>query len=301
MKFKQVEAFRAVIQTGSMTAAADALHTSQPNISRLVGQLEQSVGFRLFERINGRLQLTDEGAELFRDVERAFVSLKSLEDSAAQIRRSGTGRLRVGAVPSIALTQMPEVIRRFREAHPGVAVSLLTNDSPRVAQWVASQFCDLGVVAYVSRDVSGIEATTIRDVAGVCAFPAGHRLGERDIVTPADLEYEPFIALSLVDGTRMRIDQRFREAGVTLRHKELETPYEATVCAMVAGGLGVSIVSESVARAYAGRGLLDYRRFVPDVPFTTHLLRPLHAPQSLLAQRFADTLRAVVGGDTPVA
>lgn len=293
MKFKQVEAFRAVIQTGSMTAAADALHTSQPNISRLIGQLEDSAGFRLFERINGRLQLTDEGAELFRDVERAFVSLKSLEDSAEQIRRSGTGRLRVGAVPSIALTQMPEVIRRFRVAHPDVAVSLLTNDSPRVAHWVASQFCDLGVVAYVSRDVSGISSTLINDCAGVCAFPAGHRLGEMAQVSPADLEYEPFIALSLVDGTRVKIDQRFREAGIELRHRALETPYEATVCAMVAGGLGVSVVSHAVARAYEGRGL-EYRPFAPDVRFATHLLRPLHAPQSLLAQRFAETLQAVL-------
>ncbi len=287
MKFKQVEAFRAVIQTGSMTAAADALHTSQPNISRLIGQLEDSAGFRLFERINGRLQLTDEGAELFRDVERAFVSLKSLEDSAEQIRRSGTGRLRVGAVPSIALTQMPEVIRQFRETHPGVAVSLLTNDSPRVAHWVASQFCDLGVVSYVSRDVSGIEATTISEIAGVCAFPGGHRLGAHDVITPADLEHEP--------GTRMKIDQRFREAGVELRHKELETPYEATVCALVAGGLGVSVVSRAVAQAYAGPHL-DYRPFSPDVLFTTHLLRPRHGPQSLLAQRFAATLRDVVSG-----
>ncbi len=295
MKFKQVEAFRAVIQTGSMTAAADALHTSQPNISRLIGQLEDSAGFRLFERINGRLQLTDEGAELFRDVERAFVSLKSLEDSAEQIRRSGTGRLRVGAVPSIALTQMPEVIRQFRETHPGVAVSLLTNDSPRVAHWVASQFCDLGVVSYVSRDVPGIEATTISEIAGVCAFPGGHRLGAHDVITPADLEHEPFIALSLGDGTRMKIDQRFREAGVELRHKELETPYEATVCALVAGGLGVSVVSRAVAQAYAGPHL-DYRPFSPDVLFTTHLLRPRHGPQSLLAQRFAATLRDVVSG-----
>ncbi|AJC21063.1 LysR substrate-binding domain-containing protein [Pandoraea pulmonicola] len=294
MKFKQVEAFRAVIQTGSMTAAADALHTSQPNISRLIGQLEDSAGFRLFERLNGRLQLTDEGAELFRDVERAFVSLKSLEDSAEQIRRSGTGRLRVGAVPSIALTQMPEVIGRFREAHPGVAVSLLTNDSPRVAHWVASQFCDLGVVSYVSRDVSGIEATKICEVPGVCAFPAGHRLGAFEVVGPADLEHESFIALSLVDGTRMKIDQRFREAGVELRHKELETPYEATVCALVAGGLGVSVVSRAAAQAYQGRGL-DYRPFAPDVPFATHLLRPSRGTQSLLAQRFAATLREVVG------
>jgi DNA-binding transcriptional LysR family regulator len=293
VKFKQVEAFRAVIQTGSMTSAAEILHTSQPNISRLIAQLEDSAGFRLFERIGGRLQLTDEGADLFRDVERAFVSLKSLQESADQIRRTGTGRLRVGAVPSIALTSMPEVIQRFRESHPNVAISLLTNDSPRVAQWVGSQFCDLGVVSYVNRDASRVEATLIGNSPGVCAFPSGHRLTSKSVVTPVDLENEKFIGLSLMDGTRMKVDQRFREAGIVLRSSELETPYEATVCAMVAGGLGVSIVSKVVARSFVNAGL-DFRPFAPDVIFNVYLLRPLHAPESLLAQRFANVLRDVM-------
>lgn len=59
MNFKQVEAFRAVMLSGSMTAAAEALHTSQPNISRLIAQLERLNGFSLFERIGSRLVPTD--------------------------------------------------------------------------------------------------------------------------------------------------------------------------------------------------------------------------------------------------
>lgn len=293
MKFKQVEAFRAVVQTGSMTTAAEVLHTSQPNISRLISQLEDVAQFRLFERIGGRLQLTDEGAELFRDVERAFVSLKSLQDSADQIRRSGTGRLRVGAIPSIALTTMPRIIREFRAAHPNVAISLHTNDSTRVAQWVGSQFCDLGIVSFVSRDATGVEAMLLGASRAVCAFPSGHRLTQKTVITPADLEDEEFISLSLIDGTRMRVDQRFQEAGIARRGSGLETPYEATVCAMVAGGLGVSIVSQVVARAYLHAGL-DFRPFAPEIMFNAHLLRPMHAPESLLAQRFAHTLKRVL-------
>jgi DNA-binding transcriptional LysR family regulator len=297
MKFKQIEAFRTVVQTGSMTIAAEALHTSQPNISRLIAQLEDAAGFALFMRVSGRLQLTDEGAELFRDVERAFIGLRSLQDSADHIRRSGTGRLRVGAVPSIALTTMPKVIRRFRQTHPHVAISLHTNDSPRVAQWVGTQFCDLGVVAYVSRDASGIQSTLISSSPAVCAFPANHPLAGKTVVGPADLRDEEFIALSLLDGTRVKVDQRFREAGVELRNSGLETPYEATVCAMVAGGVGVSVVSQVVARAYVHAGL-DFRPFAPEIIFESHLLRPKHAPESLLAQRFAQTLHDVLAEDS---
>lgn len=296
VKFKQVEAFRATVQTGSMTTAAERLHTSQPNISRLISQLEDAAGFPLFVRAAGRLQLTQEGAELFRDVDRAFVSLKSLEETAEHIRRSGTGRLRVGAVPSIALTWMPKVIRRFREAHPEVAISLHTNDSPRVAQWVGSQFCDLGIVSYVSRDATGIESILIGKSPAVCAFPTGHALSAKHTVTPFDLQDAEFIALSLLEGTRLKVDERFREAGVVPRKSSLDTAYEATVCSLVAGGLGVSIVSKVVASAYLSAGL-DFRPFAPEIIFEAHLLRPLHAPQSLLAERFGQTMTRVMEED----
>ncbi|MDR3386126.1 MAG: LysR substrate-binding domain-containing protein, partial [Rudaea sp.] len=206
------------------------------------------------------------------------------------------GRLRVGVVPSIALTTMPKVIRQFRETHPNVAISLHVNESTRVAQWVGTQFCDLGVVAYVSRDASGVEASLIGKSPAVCAFPSGHRFTQKSVVTPVDLESEEFIALSLMDGTRMKVDQRFREAGIVLRNSGLETPYEATVCAMVAGGLGVSIVSKVVARAYVHGGL-DFRAFIPEIVFEAHLLRPTHAPESLLGQRFSSVLRDVMAED----
>jgi len=104
MNFKQVEAFRAVMLSGSMTAAAASLHTSQPNISRLIAQLERQSGFKLFERVGGRLQPTDEGAALFADVERAFIGLHSIEQAAQNIRQGGTGRLRIAVVPSLSLT-----------------------------------------------------------------------------------------------------------------------------------------------------------------------------------------------------
>src|SRR3546814_20186441 len=86
MNFKQVEAFRAVMLSGSMTAAAESLHTSQPNISRLVEQLERSAGFTLLERAAGRLLPTADGAGMFADDERACTGLPRLERSAPNIR-----------------------------------------------------------------------------------------------------------------------------------------------------------------------------------------------------------------------
>lgn len=284
MNFKQIEAFRAVMLSGSMTAAAQSLHTSQPNISRLISQLERACGFKLFERAGVRLLPTHEGAALFADVERAFVGLHSIEESAHTIRREGTGQLRIGAVPSLTLTLLPRVIQRFRQENPGVALSLHTNDSPAVARWTASQFCDVALVSYVAEQTPGVTAQVLCDVPGVCIFPEGHRLQALAEVTPADLKGEEFISLLHNDGSRSRVDRAFPDTK-GYRRLNLETPYAATICSMVGLGLGVSIVSPLVAGEYGHIGL-QARPFTPQVRFTTYLLLPADRPQSLLGTRF---------------
>lgn len=286
MNFKQVEAFRAVMLSGSMTAAADSLHTSQPNISRLIAQLERGAGFKLFERVGGRLLPTDEGAALFADVSRAFIGLQSLEKSAQNIRRGGTGQLRIAAVPSLSLTVLPRVIQRFRQENPDAAISIHTSDSPMVAHWAASQFCHLGLASYVAEDMPGVRTQQVCDVPGVCVFAKGHRLSTLTSVGPEDLKGEEFISLSQSDGSRARVDRVFAALGEKEHRKlNLETPYAATVCSLVALGLGVSIVSPMVALEYLHMGI-ETRPFRPHIRFSTYLLLPEDRPQTLLSQRF---------------
>jgi len=292
MNFKQVEAFRAVMLSGSMTAAAEALHTSQPNISRLIGQLERSSGFKLFERVGGRLLPTDEGASLFADVQRAFIGLQSLEKSAQNIRRGGTGRLRIGAVPSLSLTFLPRVIQRFRQENPDVTLSIHTSDSPMVAHWAASQFCDIGLASYIGEDMPGVTSQLICDVPGVCVFPKGHRLTELKSIGPDDLQGEEFISLSQNDGSRSRVDRAFPD-GKGHRKLNLETPYAATVCSLVGLGLGVSIVSPMVALEYLHTGI-ETRPFRPEIRFSTYLLLPADRPRSLLTQRFGEMIHEML-------
>ncbi len=270
--------------SGSMTAAAESLHTSQPNISRLIAQLERSSGFKLFERLAGRLLPTDEGAALFADVERAFIGLQSLQHSAQNIRRAGTGRLRIAAVPSLSLTVLPQVIQRFRQQNPDVAISVHTNYSPMVAHWAASQFCDLGLASYMGDVTPGVRTELICDVPGVCVFAKGHRLGALTSIGPEDLKGEEFVSLVDNDGTRARIDRVFAEPK-DYRKLNLETPFAATICSLVALGLGVSIVSPLVAVEYLHMGI-EIRPFRPHIRFSTYLLVPADRPQSLLSQRF---------------
>src|SRR6185369_11596181 len=147
MNFRQIEAFRAVMLTGSMTEAAVSLGTSQPRISRLVAQLEAVTGFQLFIRGSARLQPTAEALAFYREVEHVFSGLTSLAQTAKNIKSFGTGHIRIACLPALALGFMPRVIKRFTDKHPDINISLQARSSSTVLEWTAAHQCDIGLAA----------------------------------------------------------------------------------------------------------------------------------------------------------
>lgn len=267
MKFKQIETFRVVMLTRSMTLAAKELHTTQPNISRFIAQLEAETGLHLFERKAGRLTPTAEGDAFYQEVQRSFLGMDALENSVRLIRQLGTGTLRIGAVPSIAMSVMPKVIQVFRKRYPDTPVSIHTNDSPTVAKWTATRYCDLGLVSYLV-DTAGVQSSLWAQEQGVCIVPVGHRLAKKRSVKPSDFDDEPFISLTQGDGTREAVDAAFNP---DRRKLILDTPYAPTICRMVEMGLGVSVVNPLVVRNMSLPGI-KVLRFEPAVQFARHVL-----------------------------
>jgi DNA-binding transcriptional LysR family regulator len=294
MNLKEVEAFRAIMLSGSMTAAANDLYTSQPNVSRLLARLEKSLGLKLFNRAGGRLVPTDEGQAFYREVERSFIGLKSLEAAAKNIREFGTGRLRVAAAPSYSLGFVPRVLRQFFALAPSATVFLHTSTSTLIEQWTASHFCDIGLTSLVSEDTS-LVVERLGDMKAVCVLPPGHRLAAKARILLADLEGESFVSTSHGDGKRERIDKLFEDAKVT-RKLHIETQYGAAMCNLVGQGLGVSLVSPLVARDYQHTGIV-VRPFESDLTFPTFLLSSAHRPRSVLANEFAALLKRLFAAE----
>ncbi len=288
MNLKHIEAFRAVMLAGSMTLAAKELFTSQPNISRLITQLENDTGLLLFQRSGVRLIPTSEGNAFFREVERAFVGLSGLTAAAAQIRNQGTGRLRIAAMPSAGLTLVPGAIKRFQARFPEVTVSLHVNTSGTVNHWTASQFCDLGVAIF-SAEASNCEIELFSQVAAVAVLPAGHRLAKKKVLKARDFEGEPFISLCHGDGTRSLMDDAFERAGVN-RVMAIEAQYSAICCEMVRNGMGVTLAHTIVANDFAGPDIA-IRPFEPEILFPTYLLFPPHQPRAQLTMQFIELLK----------
>lgn len=286
MNFKQIEAFRAVMMSRSMTTAAGLLHTSQPNISRWISMLERQVGFQLFQRVGTKLLPTAEAEAFYADVERAFLGLESLDDSANSIRRRGTGLLRIGAVGSIAESVLPDALAIFRQSFPDIPVLLNTARSDVVAKWIATGFCDIGFCS-VQTDLPSLQYDEINVARGVCIVPRSHRLATRATLTPSDLDGEHFISLPAESANRREIDRHFPMGSRVLA---IETPYATTICKMVSKGMGVSIVSPIVSRSL---GLGDLREipFSGEVMFRSFAVTSDHFPLNFLASRISDCVR----------
>ncbi|WP_174364995.1 LysR substrate-binding domain-containing protein [uncultured Caballeronia sp.] len=281
MNQRQIEAFRLVMLRGSMTAAAEELGTSQPSISRLIAELEASTGLALFTRNGGRIQATDAGSAFYREVDRSFVGIEKLAHSAREIRQFGSGRLRLVAAPVVALSFVPLVIERFLAAYPRIAVSLEMRSEGTIQRWASSGYCDVGF-GTITPDAFGVTSAELYRLPGVCALPANHPLAARERIHARDLKDQSLILPSYADDTRSALDRALRQAGVN-QVPTIETPYGATICAMVARGLGVGVVNP-LATLDANPARIVFRPFSPEVMFRGFTVCPqLQHPNPLVS------------------
>lgn len=290
--FRHVEAFRAVMMTGSMTEAARRLHTSQPQVSRLIGQLEAITRMPLFDRSGSRLSPTLDGARFYHAVEGAFVGLAELESAAADILLFGAGRLSVAAMPRLAGGLLARAVARFKAAHPQVMVSIHSGDEGTVNKWIASGFCDAGLTMLYA-DESSAAAESVLALDCVAILPPGHRLAARERLEPADFEGESFVAWPPGTPLRLRIDEIFDAAGIR-RVVTTEAGLGAAVCTLVAAGLGVSLMNPLAAYEEAQVSPIVIRPFRPALPVRFALLFPPLQPRSRLVAAFSACTRTLL-------
>jgi DNA-binding transcriptional LysR family regulator len=291
MNLRQVEIFRVVMTSGTTARAAEILHVSQPAVSKMIQELERSVGFDLFQRIKGRLHPTQEGQLFFREVEQAFLGLAHLRGAAARIRDYGSGELRIACLSALSTNVLPRALQAFMAKNPNVAITFQARMSSNVRDLVASGQFDLGVVAD-EIDSTGVEVEEFARFRVAVAMPQGHPLEALDVIHPSDLDGYPFIALAPEDTTRREAEEAFARAGATIR-PVMETPYSTTICAMVAAGIGLGLVNPLTAEPYVGHGLV-LRPFEPALHFRTLLIKPPNRLASRNLEEFIRHLRAAV-------
>ncbi len=287
MNLRQLECFRAVMLTGTMTRAAELLRVSQPSISNVIAALEHEIGFSLFKRRKGRLQPTSEAAYFYEEANRTLDSMDNTVRTAQEIRNMNTGRLVVASQPGIAVHFLPMVVSKFLETHPDVQFKLLSRSSAIVREMIPKQQFDIGI-AEPPVEHPGVRTERI-SAECVCVLPAGHRLSSKEIITPTDLDGEPFISIYNDHSTYYRLSHAFADAKA--RWKVVaETHFFSTCCSFVENGSGVTISDPYTARQYAGSGLV-MKPFRPRINYELDILFPLDRSQSKILDAFVDCFK----------
>lgn len=287
MNFRQIEAFRAVIVSGSASRAAELLEITQPAISRSILELERNIGFALFDRVKGRLVPTADGQIFFQDVTASFVGLDHLRSSAARIRDFGSGDIRFASLAAMGSTLVPHAIKLFMAKHASAAITLQVTSSSQVRDLVASGRFDLGLAAD-EIDLSSIDYQTFSTPKAVCAIPAGHKLAELKLIRPQHLDGERFIALAPEDTVRRQVDDVLTATGVRPKIV-METPNSATVCALAMEGIGVGLVNPYATDGYALRGVV-FRPFSAAVHFKILMIFRPGVPKPRLVRDLVSAL-----------
>ncbi|KRD95947.1 transcriptional regulator [Bosea sp. Root381] len=288
---RQIEAFRTVVVTGGVTAAAKALNVTQPAVTRLIHDLQYALGLTLFVKRGSRLVPTNVALSLYREVERQFVGLERIENAARNLREGRAGSLRVAALPAFGVGFLPRLVGHYLKQRPDLEIALYSSISSQVVDWVASGFCEVGF-AQMPLDFPGIDIEMLPSVEQVAVVPADHRLAAKAELVPEDFAGEPFVSLEQSTQLRYRVDALFSAHGVA-RSTRVETPLSMIACGLVASGVGVSVVDPFTAAEYRGKGI-EIRPMRPAVVFDIAVVWGAGRFRSAVARDFAATVRSAI-------
>lgn len=292
LNFKQVEAFQAAVRLGSATAAAEALHVTQPAVSRMIGDLERAVGFALFERRGRGLQPTADGLLLFEEVERAFQGLDRVAAAAQAIRGQRRGQLRVIALPVYGDGTFSRCLGAFLKRHPDVELALETAERDRVMEGVAARRYDIGVGSLPMPE-AGVDVHPFASRRAVCVLPPDHPLAARDVVHARDLEGEQLLGQMSESPFRHYVEAALQAEGVTPR-RGIRARTQWALCNLVAEGAGLALVDEEATFGFS-RDEMVIRPFEPVIAWQAVVLTPAGMEPSTVTRAFLDWVREFYG------
>lgn len=266
MRLRHIEVFHAIKQAGSISKAAVLLGVSQPAASKVLQHAEYSLGFKLFERVKGRLLPTAEAELLYVEVAKLNSGLEQLRKLSANLRRFPQGRLHVGCLPSLGLSIIPKTVHDFRKAYPSVICEVETNHIEALLGALRSRQLDLAVSLFPNEHPD-IRTQIVGEIDLVYLGPRAG--GDVDI---AEIEDHELIGISRSDsiGDMIAAERERLGRGYTPAI-EVQTYYLA--CAFAAAGCGAAIVDRLTAQSMLRPGLFLRKlqqRLVVHIVVLTH-------------------------------
>lgn len=286
MRLRHIEVFQAIRQTGSISGAAQLLHVSQPAVTKVLQHAEQQLGFALFLRVRGKLQVTPEALALEREVDKVSESLQGVRRLAQSLRRAPGHRLRIGATPALALSLLPEAVHKWTQRHPDIVCELSSAHSRELVQNLLMREIDVALTLQPPEH-PGLKAQALANGVLVALAPKGH-WDEAAVGTPMPLQAlanAPLIGLSSADPLSARLNGYLESVEPPPRVSIAVQTY-SLARAMVESGAGLAVIDPFTALG-ASASRTAIRPLSPPLPISLYAVTraneaPVHTLGALL-------------------
>ncbi|QXH50442.1 LysR family transcriptional regulator [Pseudomonas fakonensis] len=264
MTLRQIRHFIAVAETGSISAAAQAVFISQSTLTLAIQQLEQDIGVLLFNRHAKGMTLTHQGHQFLRQAHLILATVDNAKRSLQQSTDQVSGQLTIGVTSLVAGYYLADLLTRFQRAYPNVALRVVEDERPYIEHLLVSGEIDVAVLILSNlEDRMALQTEVLTHSPHRLWLPAQHPLLEQDSISLADVAEQPLIQLN-VDEMEHNARRMWASAGLQA-NVSLRTASTEAVRSLVAAGLGVSIQPDMTYRPWSLEGDIIEARPLADL------------------------------------
>lgn len=252
MELRQLEYFVAVAEEANFTRAAARVHISQSGVSAQIKALESELGQPLFDRSSRVARLTAAGKAALEPAKAALAATAAVRTAVDDVAGVLRGTLSIGMVTGCTITPLFTAVEAYRHAHPGVKLAMRENDSESMLAEVEAGNLDVAIVGTAGAPPATLQSMTIISEPLAALVPAGHPLARRKNVDYATLAEESLVSMPVGTGVRATLEIGFQHAGFAAQ-VAVEASAGDAVADLSARGVGIGVLSESMAREYTDR------------------------------------------------
>lgn len=290
MRLRHIEIFQALLQAGTLTGAAKLLNMSQPAATKLLQQAERELGFALFSRVGGRLQLSSEGQLLRDKIENISDELRELRRLSLSIRHSGHQHLRVVSTPALANAVVPQAISQLRKQFPDASIELLTEHSHEMQRSLLLREYDLGLTLQELQH-PGLRQEKLLQGRLMAIAPAGwwSKAQLRKPLRLAELAGVPMIGIAVRDSLGRNLRTHLQYLDPEPKISVWVQTYQLAK-ALVADGQGLALVDPFTALGASGEAL-QVRVLEPELEVPLYVVSRRDGSLTPIQKKFLEHVR----------
>jgi len=288
LRFRQLQALHKVVESGTVSAAAEQLNISQPGVSNLLSQLEHTCQLKLFNRLKGKLIPTNEGLVLYNEVDTLVRGLAHVEQSVVDLQNKQTSKLQIASIHALSFGFMQAQIAQFSRQYENLSVSFQSQYSQKIQEWVDVGLFEIGVSEMPV--ATGPFNTVVFKIETLCAMPSDHPLACHKVLTPSLLSGEPLIIMGPQHMVTRRAKEAFVEAGARW-NPVVHTHLFANKLSFIKEGMGIGLVDVISLRNDSSDRFIT-RPFAPDINLDVAIITSKSRPVSDTGQAFLGQLES---------